>query len=306
MRTIMLSILLVACSGASSTPPAASSAGGSADASAKADARADDPSDDATADEGATPMAPAEPGLVSEEAFKAAHTLEEDGAYALQGSTVELPGGSKAYLSLPEGAAGPVPGVVVIHEWWGLNDHVKHWADRLADEGYAALAVDLYDGQVATTRDQAMGLMKGVEQEAALKVLHEGHAYLQGAEAVKAPRTASVGWCFGGGWSLQMAIHEPDLDGAVIYYGRLVDDPDKLGQIQAPILGHFATQDQGIPKEAVQGFHDALKAQGKPVTVHMYDAHHAFANPSGERYDEEDAEKAWSFTREFLRAQLKR
>lgn len=286
--------LLIACTGAPSAEPEPEPA-----------AAADDPSDDATADAGATPMAPAEPGLVSEEAFKAAHTLKQGAAPTLSGSMIELPGGSKAYLSLPEGASGPVPGVVVIHEWWGLNDHVKHWADRLADDGYAALAVDLYGGQVATTRDEAMGLMKGVDSEAALATLQEGHAYLQGADGIQAPRTGSIGWCFGGGWSLQLALAAPDLDAAVIYYGRLVTEPEELASVQAPVLGHFALNDQGIPKESVQAFHDALKSQDKPVTVHMYDADHAFANPSGERYDAEDAEKAWEETRRFLKAHLR-
>lgn len=290
MRTLSLALLLVACTGTPASPP---------------DVPKDDPADDASADAAATPQAPAEPGLVSEAAFKAAHSLKEGGDHALQGQMIELPGGSRAYLSLPEGASAPMPAVVVIHEWWGLNEHIQHWTDRLADEGYAALAVDLYGGQVASTPDEAMALMKAVDQDAALQIVKEGHAYLQGAEAVQASKTGSIGWCFGGGWSLQLAQSAPDLDAAVIYYGRLTDDPDKLKGVQAPILGHFASNDQGIPREAVQGFHDALKELGKPVTVHMYDADHAFANPSGGRYDAEDAEKAWAETRRFLAHHLK-
>ena len=293
MRLLLPLLLLAACTGSATTP-----------AEILPDKVVDDPSDDAVKDAADAGMAPAEPGLVSEAAFKAAHQLKEGAAPKLEGAMVSLPSGSKAYLSMPEGASGPVPGVVVIHEWWGLNDHVKHWADRLADEGYAALAVDLYGGQAATTRDEAMGLMKAVDNDQAIATLKEAHSYLQ--TEVNAPRTASVGWCFGGGWSLQLTMAEPELDGAVIYYGRLVDDPEQLASVNAPILGHFALNDQGIPKEAVQGFHDALKAQEKAVTVHMYDADHAFANPSGERYDAEDAEKAWGLTRAFLKAQLRR
>lgn len=288
---LVLAVSLIACTGAPVSPTPAPTA--------------DDPADDVSADAGAVPMAPAEPGLVSEAAFKAAHALKEGDAAQLRGQMVELPGGSSAYLSVPEGAEGPLPAVVVIHEWWGLNDHIKQWSDRLADDGYAALAVDLYGGRVATSPDEAMGLMKQVDEEAAVGIVREAHRYLVAADGVKARKVGSIGWCFGGGWSLRLAQAEPDLDAAVIYYGRLTADEAALRSVNAPILGHFAANDQGIPVASVQAFHDTLKTLEKPVTVHMYDADHAFANPSGKHYDAADAEVAWGKTRDFLAHHLK-
>jgi len=246
------------------------------------------------------------PGLVSEAAFKAAHELKADAAPAARGTEVTLPSGAKAYLSLPANAERPMPAVVVIHEWWGLNGHIKHWADRLADDGYAALAVDLYGGKVATSSEEAMTLLKQVDEAAAVTALKEAHHFLIADDRIRAPKVGSLGWCFGGGWSLRMAIEEPELDAAVLYYGRPITDAAALEPINAPILGHFAANDTGIPAESVQAFHDALKEGSKPVTVHMYPAEHAFANPSGKRYDEASAPKAWELTRSFLASHLKK
>ena len=109
---------------------------------------------------------------------------------------------------------------------------------------------------------------------------------------------------FGGGWSLQLALNEPQLDAAVIYYGRLETDPTVLQALSAPVLGHFGDQDKGIPRESVQAFHDAAKSTGNPVTVHMYPAGHAFANPSGTRYQPEAADDAWRETLGFLATHL--
>jgi carboxymethylenebutenolidase len=260
------------------------------------------------APEGATGEAAPRPGSlpdgISEAEFKSWHTLKQGGAPALRGEMVDLGGGARAYLSLPPGATAPVPGVVVIHEWWGLNDHVKHWADRLAADGYAALAVDLY-GQVATTPDEAMKLMNAVDDESALRLLRSAHAYLVSDNGVRAPKTASIGWCFGGAWSLRLAMAEPALDAAVIYYGRLVTDPAQLGTIKAPVLGVFANQDKGIPPDQVNAFEAALAKAGVENKILRYDADHAFANPSGERYDDTDAEAAWRETRAFLAANLR-
>lgn len=292
---MLRSILVLLAIGCTTSPPKA------ADKPA-----ADDIADDVLADVAAVDNAPAMPGLVSEAAFKAAHTLKSEAAPPPRGVAVTLPSGAAAYLSLPPNGERPMPGVVVIHEWWGLNDHIRHWADRLADDGYAALAVDLYGGKVATTSDEAMALMKQVDNEAALTALREAHGFLIADDRVRAPTVGSLGWCFGGGWSLRLALEEAELDAAVVYYGRLETDPAALASLRAPVLGHFGANDKGIPKEAVQTFHDAAKEQGKAVTVHMYDADHAFANPSGARYDEADAAKAWELTRNFLASHLKK
>jgi carboxymethylenebutenolidase len=254
------------------------------------------------------PDAPAEPmgltGVLDEDAFKALHELKADAAPAPKGEEIEL-AGAKAYLSLPEDAAGPLPAVIVIHEWWGLNQHIKYWADRLAADGYAALAVDLYAGEVAETPEDAMKLMKGVDEARGLEIIKAAHAHLASDERIKASKRGVIGWCFGGGWSLQTAINVTELDAAIIYYGRLVEDEKQLSTIEAPLMGVFGNQDQGIPVEAVDGFEAAVKKAGKDIEVHRYDANHAFANPSSARYDHESATQAWEKTQAFFAEHLK-
>ncbi len=217
---------------------------------------------------------------------------------------VDLAGG-KAYLSLPFEGQPPFPALIVIQEWWGLNDHMKHWADRLAAEGYAALAVDLYEGQVATDSDTAVKLMKGVNEEKAMKTLKAAHTFLKTDERVNASKTGAIGWCFGGGWSLRTAIAEPDLDAAVIYYGHLIDDPQKLMQIHAHVCGIFGNLDKGIPPEAVDAFDAALTKATVEHEIYRYEAEHAFANPSNPIYDEKNAGDAWKKVRDFLKKSLK-
>lgn len=245
-------------------------------------------------------------GALSEEEFKKLHELKGDAAPPARGETIEL-AGSQAYLSLPEGEkpADGWPGIVVIHEWWGLNEHIKHWTDRLAADGYAAVAVDLYGGRVGTTPDEAMALVKSVDEATAKKVLAAAHAFLASDPRVSAKKRGAIGWCFGGGWSLQHAIDTPDLDAAVLYYGRLVEDDKQLAKIHAGVLAIFGNKDRSIPPEAVDRFEAAMKRAGKPIEVHRYDAEHAFANPSSERYDQPSATDAWEHTRKFFAATLR-
>ncbi|WP_437587751.1 dienelactone hydrolase family protein [Sorangium sp. So ce1000] len=243
-------------------------------------------------------------GLLSEEDFKALHQLRADKAPPARGQMVDV-AGTQAYLSLPQNAKAPIPGVVVIHEWWGLNEHIKHWTDRLAEDGYAALAVDLYGGKVATTPDDAMAAMKAVDEAKGLQTVRAAHRFLTTDARIMAPRTASIGWCFGGAWSLKLALNEPELDAAVVYYGRLVTDPAQLKAIKAPVLGIFGNQDKGIPPEVVNEFDKALHDAGIEHEVLRYDADHAFANPSGERYNTKAAADAWDKARRFLAAKLK-
>lgn len=243
-------------------------------------------------------------GVLAEDDFKALHELKGEAAPPPRGQMVEL-AGTQAYLSLPEGTPSPMPAVLVIHEWWGLNQHIKYYADRLAADGYAALAVDLYGGQTAETPDQAMALMKAVDEAKAKSVIAAGHTFLATDPRVQATKRGSIGWCFGGGWSLQTAMATPDLDAAVIYYGRLVDDEKALAAITAPVMGVFGNQDQGIPPASVDGFEKAMKAAGKSLELYRYDANHAFANPSSARYDQKSAAEAWERTRAFLARYLK-
>jgi carboxymethylenebutenolidase len=217
---------------------------------------------------------------------------------------IDLAGG-KAYLSLPAGGEGPFPGIVVIQEWWGLNDNIKLWSDRLAADGYAALAVDLYDGAVPTTPDEAMAAMQSVKDDRALEILKAGFDFLGSDARVKAAKVGCIGWCFGGGWSLRLALAEPELDACVMYYGRLVDDPAELAKMKAPLCAVFGNQDTGIPPDAVNAFDKALQAAGADYQIHRYDANHAFANPSSARYDQDAAAKAWSVVVPFLAYHLK-
>ena len=242
-------------------------------------------------------------GALSETEFKALHQLRGDDAPPAKGETIDL-AGTRAYLSLPAGK-GPFPGLIVIHEWWGLNSHIQHWADRLASAGYAALAVDLYGGKVATTPDEAMALIKAVDEAAAAKTLAAGLDFLKTDPRVQAPKRGVIGWCFGGMWSLRAALAHPDLDAAVIYYGSLETDPAKLKAIKAKILGIFANKDTHITPASVDAFEAGLAKVDVKHSIHRYDADHAFGNPSGPRYDEAAAADAWDKVLAFLAQTLK-
>lgn len=253
---------------------------------------------------GSLEQRPAETGGLTEKEFQALHELRQDAAPAPRGQWVEVDG-TRAYLSLPEGARTPLPGVLVIHEWWGLNEHILHWADRLAAQGYAALAVDLYGGEVATTPEQAMAAMKKVDPERTLGILRAAHAFLVTDRRVQATHTGIIGWCFGGGQALRGGIAIPELDAVVVYYGQPVLDVQVLKSIQAPVLALFGTKDESIPMEKVRQFDEALSDAGVAHRIITYDARHAFANPSGARYDAEAAAAAWEQTRAFLAEHLK-
>jgi carboxymethylenebutenolidase len=210
------------------------------------------------------------------------------------------------YLARPAGGGTGLPGIIVIQEWWGLNDNIRSMARRLAGQGYTALAVDLYEGNVATDPETARSLMsESMGREADLEDnLRQAYAYL--TEQAGAPRVGVIGWCFGGGWSLRTALMLPgEIDAAVIYYGRLVTDPEQLAALDMPVLGIFGAEDRGIPIESVREFETVTAELGKDVTVVVYPgADHAFANPSGTRYDAEAAEDAWGETLSFFEKHL--
>ncbi|HEX3553212.1 MAG TPA: dienelactone hydrolase family protein [Thermoanaerobaculia bacterium] len=210
------------------------------------------------------------------------------------------------YLARPREAKGNLPALVVIHEWWGLNDNIRAMTRRLAGEGYQALAVDLYGGATADNPDAAMKLMNGVmaNRAPAADNLKQAVAWLKGRGAT---RIGVIGWCFGGGWSLQTALLAPnDIGATVIYYGHLETDPAKLAILKSPVIGFFGADDKSIPVDGVHAFETELKKQGRPVEVHVYDgAGHAFANPSGGSYRPEAARDAWQRTTAFLAKYLK-
>ena len=212
----------------------------------------------------------------------------------------------KGVLYTPQGK-GPFPGILVIHEWWGLNDWVKEQAAKLSDQGYVTLALDLYRGKVATTPDEAHEIMRGVPEDRAKRDLHAAFDFLKSQPNVKKDRIGSIGWCMGGGYSLDVALEEPALKADVINYGRLVTDPSSVDKISASILGIFGAQDRGIPVDDVKKFESLLKEKGKKVQIVIYpDAGHAFENPNNKTgYRAEDASDAWKHTVDFFSSTLK-
>jgi carboxymethylenebutenolidase len=205
------------------------------------------------------------------------------------------------YLALPPGK-GPFPALVVIHEWWGLNDQIKAVTADFAAAGYVALAVDLYRGKVTASFEEAPKLAGGLDRARAAADLAEAYHYLSGRPDVRKGKVGSVGWCMGGGFSLGLAVAEPRLAACVVYYGRLETDPALLQKIGAPVIGFFGQDDQGIPVAAVNGFEQAMKHAGKKVSVHTYPgAGHAFANPTRtDAYRPEATKDSWGRMMSFL------
>jgi carboxymethylenebutenolidase len=225
-------------------------------------------------------------------------------AFAATSKNVSYKSGDEtvqALLYAPEGK-GPFPAIVVIHEWWGLNDWVKEQASKLSAQGYVALAIDLYRGKVATTPDEAHEIMRGVPEDRAARDLHAAVEFLKAQSNVKKDRIASIGWCMGGGYSLNVALQEPTLTADVINYGHLATDSESLKKINAAILGIFGGQDRGIAVDDVKKFEQSLKQQGKKVEIVLYpDAGHAFENPNNKTgYRADDAADAWKRTVKFL------
>jgi carboxymethylenebutenolidase len=214
---------------------------------------------------------------------------------------------SYGHFVFPSDMVEPLPALIVVHEWWGLNDGVRAMADRLAAEGYIVLAVDLFGGKVATNPGDARKLMLEALENPGAAEENIRQAYHFVRDTAGAPRIGSLGWCFGGTWALNAALLFPqDLDAAVIYYGQVSSDPERLAQLQVPILGHFAEDDRSIPLETVRGFTDTLEAAGVVHDIRVYpDVQHAFANPSGNNYNAEAAALAWQRSASFLEEHLR-
>jgi carboxymethylenebutenolidase len=223
-------------------------------------------------------------------------------ADTLETVSVTTPGGRKESAALAVPTKTPAPAVLLVHEWWGLNDQIKTMAAEFAKEGFLALAVDLYEGKVASDPTTAGTLMKAVDPAKAIETLSVWINWLK-ADSRSTGKVGTVGWCFGGGWSLNASIANP-VDATVIYYGYLERSTDDLKGLKGPVLGHFAEEDQWINKEMVDGFEARMKQAGKSLEDYRYSANHAFANPTGQNYDKEDAQTAWKRTLDFLRKNL--
>lgn len=226
------------------------------------------------------------------------------GAAAPKTETVTFPSGKETisgFLAVPD-KPGQHPALIVIHEWWGLNDWVKEQTEKLAAQGYVALAVDLYRGKVATDPDEAHELMRGLPQDRAIRDLQAAFTYLGTRKEVLPTRIGSIGWCMGGGLSLQLAIHQPRLAACVVNYGSLPTDPNDIQQIGAPLLGNFGADDRGITPADVNAFEKTMKGLNRYVDIKIYPgAGHAFENPNNTTgYRPEAAADAWARTLAFL------
>lgn len=209
--------------------------------------------------------------------------------------------GRRGYFARPKGV-GIYPGIVMIHEWWGLNDNIKEMARELAKDGYLVFAVDLF-GKVAATPEEAKEQSSSLDQRKALENMKAAKEFLKNEGAEK---LGSLGWCFGGAQSLQLALSGEKMDATVIYYGRLVTDKAELQKIKWPVLGIFGGKDASIPVPTVNEFKDTITSLGVANSINIYpNVGHAFANPSGANFAAAETRDAWSKTLEFLNKNLK-
>lgn len=243
--------------------------------------------------------------FADDKSFQDKHELPEEISYQGIGKMVTLQGSDdqavNAYVVVPQQYTGKA--LFVFHEWWGLNDQIKREADRLFDSlgNVMVIAPDMYDGKVATTREDAAEYMKAFNMDRGRTIIFDATRL-----AGDAAQIATIGWCFGGGLSLKASILlGSQAAGCVMYYGMPVENAKDLAPLKTDILGIFAEQDQSINAKVVQHFKGIAQTAGKKLTVHTYDADHAFANPSSPRYNEKAATEANEVALKFLREKLR-
>jgi carboxymethylenebutenolidase len=242
---------------------------------------------------------------------KLSSTVNMGNTANLQNKTVEYFQDAQGYLVYPVSSNDTVskklPAVVMIHEWWGLNENIKNMANLLAKQGFVVLAADLYKGEVANNPERAMELVQIARnnQNNSINNLQSAVKYLSLLPNVDSSKIASLGWCFGGGQSLQLALNsqEHPLAATILYYGTpLVTDKALLSKIKWPVLGIFGDKDQAIPVEEINQFGTSLNQSGITNNIHIYKGlGHAFANPSGDNYAPKETEDAWQKTLSFLK-----
>lgn len=257
-------------------------------------------------DDTPTATAAAREPTVPVQAQEVSYTKTEDGTPVTGYRAVPANPDSVLVARGQDPSAQNLPGIVVIHEWWGLNDNIRTATRRLAGEGYRALAVDLYADSVAQTPDRAQSLMQTATSrpEQLTTNLRAAHSYLQREGG--APRVAVMGWCFGGGMTFRVLADRPTaFDAAVAYYGTPKPmTTDVLKALTTPVLAHFGREDEVVSTDQVEAFQSRLTGQDVDVQIYQYDAGHAFANPSGEKYAPKAAQQAWTRTTTFLRTHL--
>jgi len=215
-------------------------------------------------------------------------------------------GPATGFIALPK-KDGIYPAVIMIHEWWGLNDNIKEMARSLATEGYVVLAVDLFEGKIAKDANEARELTTKIRNNnsQAISNMKSAAQFLKNQNNIDKNKIASMGWCFGGQMSLQLALNEK-LAATVIYYGNLETNSTKLSVIKWPVLGIFGSKDTSISVDTVKEFEAALSQLGIENEIYIYpNVGHAFANPSGANYAPEETKDAWEKTLKFLEKNLK-
>jgi carboxymethylenebutenolidase len=221
----------------------------------------------------------------------------------------ERPDGKKApgYYSAPAGA-GEIPGVVMLEEWWGVTDHIKHTADELANNGFRVLIPDFYRGRSAAVGDEANHLMEGLDfGDAATQDARGAAQYLKSTGSKK---VGAIGFCMGGALTFLAAMYDPEFDAAVSFYGYPPPEAGDVGQIKIPLQGHWAIHDDFFTIEGVDRIDSRLTEGGTPHEFHRYDAKHAFHNPNQAghaglgHYNKDQAELAWSRAVGFLKKNL--
>ena len=224
--------------------------------------------------------------------------------------TYQRPDGSsvEAYLAEPENLSN-APGIVVIQEWWGLNDQIKGVADRLAKAGYRALVPDLYRGKMALEANEAEHLMNDLNfGDAAGQDIRGAVQYLKSSGSAK---VAVTGFCMGGALTVLSACNVPELDATVVWYGYPPLEYVDASKVKAPMLAHWALHDDAFAIEGVGHLEEKLKAAGADLQFYRYDAKHAFANEEADsrnlpflKYQADAAKLAWERTMEFLSKHL--
>lgn len=241
--------------------------------------------------------------------FHSAHTMRTPDHVQLKGKDVEVKvgdGKAIAYWVAPK--AGQTQTILMIHEWWGLNENIRQSADLLHEKtGYGVMAADLYEGKVAKNAEEAAKYMSAVNEQsssktvnAAIKALKSG---FQGSKPSQ--QIGTIGFCFGGGWSHKSAIMGGEaVKACVIFYGLPTVAPAELERLSAPVLMIWPNKDKWINKEVVDGFRDAMKNANKSLQVEEFDADHAFANPTSKSFKDQESKEAWSKTLQFFKKNL--
>lgn len=244
--------------------------------------------------------------LAQKKAFRNAHELPLPIDYKPQkGELKSIPvNGQKEARIFQVGDAQSKNIVLVFHEWWGLNEYIQRESEHLFSElsNCTVIAVDLYEGQQANTREKAAELMGSVKKERAESIIKAVQNYVG-----KGSRIATIGWCMGGGWSMQATLLvENQAAGCIIYYGMPEENINRLKDLHnVPVLGIFAKRDQWISPAIVQKFEQNMKEAGQNLQIKMYDADHAFANPSNPGHDKQATQDAHALAVEFLKKNLK-